>query len=570
MTDRPGAGALPPTSAVPLAWLAIALLAGIAWLPWMAPPAVRYSLLASAAFFAVWLLVLKKRRPEALVGRVIIRRPHWVQTIAHSSIYLYWGLYVDAVYPQVPLILAQVVFVYALDLLLSWSRGRAWQIGFGPIPIIGSTNLFLWFHSEVYYLQLAMVAAAFLSREFLRWRREGQDIHIFNPSGFALSVASVGLIITGTTEWSHGSFIATTLGQAPYMYEWLFSAGLVVQLLFGVNLVTMSAAITVFGGSYLVHALTGNWPLENDHIPIAVFLGMHLLITDPVTSPRSYGGKAVFGVLYGLAVFPLYTGLLAISTPSFYDKLLQVPVLNALVPLVERVGRHLRWPGWRWSPKRTNLVHMGIWAVVFFGVMREPLKNHPGNRPGYWEQRCSPTDERACHNMVTLYENVCKRGVGDACVLLADHFMEGRLIPHDDTRAAGFYELACKAGTARGCGMLAVAHEQGKGGLTANPANAAILRERACELGDAAACTEQAARLVDGRGVPRDPARAAALLEAACRRGLPEPCVAVGYMYEAGMGGIEVDGNRARSLYDEACRRGFQAGCERRDQLRAP
>lgn len=557
---------LSAASALRFAWLGVLALGGIAWLPWMAVPAVRYSLLGAAGVFAIWLAFLHKTRGAGLKAQVFIRRPHWVQTIAHSSIYFYWGWHVDAVYPQVPLILAQVVFVYVLDLLMSWTRGRSWQIGFGPIPITGSTNLFLWFHSDVYYFQLLMMAAAFLSREFLRWKREGQDVHIFNPSGFALSLASVFLIATGTTEWTHGSFIATTLGHAPYMYEWLFSAGILVQVLFGVNLVTMMAAITVFGGSYLWHALTGNWPLENDHIPIAVFLGMHLLITDPVTSPRSNGGKAVFGILYGLAVFPLYWGLLAIQTPSFYDKLIQVPVLNLLVPWVERFGRHIRWPGWKFDPAKTNLIHIGIWAVLFFAVMRTPLKQHPGNHPGYWEGRCGPADTRACENMVLLYDGACRRGVGEACILLAGHFMEGKKVPVNEPRAAFLYEQGCKAGVAGACGMLAVAHEEGRAGLKPSAEAAALLRTRACDLGDAQACIEQAARLVDGRGGPRDPAAAAALLDGACRRGLAEPCGVLGFMLERGQG-IAADPIRARSLYEEACRRGFEPACRQRDGM---
>jgi hypothetical protein len=548
-----------------LAWLPVVALAGIAWLPWMANPAVRYSLLGAAGLFAVWLVYLLKTRSD-LEARIFIRRPHWIQTITHSSIYAYWGWHVDAVYPQVPLILAQVVFVFGLDLLLSWSRKRSWLIGFGPIPITGSTNLFLWFQADLYYLQLLMMASAFLSREFLRWRREGFDIHIFNPSGFALGLASVVLIATGSTALTHGSFIATTLGHAPYMYEWLFCTGILVQVLFGVNLVTMCAALTVFGGSFLWHALTGSWPLENDHIPIAVFLGMHLLITDPSTSPTQNGGKALFGVLYGLAVFPLYWGLLAIGTPSFYDKLIQVPILNLLVPLIERVGRPLRWPGWKWSPKATNLLHIGIWSVLFFTVMREPLKNHPGNSPMYWEGRCGPGDVRACQNMVATYESVCRRGVGPACLRLGDHFMEGTLVPAEEKRAAWLYEQGCKAGTARACGMLALAHEAGKAGLVVSNENAAVLRTRACELGDAQACVEQAARLLDGRGLPRDPQAAAALLESACQRGLAQPCGVLGFMLERGQG-IPADGVRARALYDQACRGGFEPACRQRDGL---
>ena len=99
----------------------------------------------------------------ALEAVVRVRTPHWVQAIAHSSIFIYWGAYVDRVYPLLWLIGSQVVFAYVFDMLMAWSRGRKWVIGFGPIPIVGSTNLFLWFKDDLFYLQFAMIALCFLS-----------------------------------------------------------------------------------------------------------------------------------------------------------------------------------------------------------------------------------------------------------------------------------------------------------------------------------------------------------------------------------------------------------------------
>ena len=44
-------------------------------------------------------------------------------------------------------------------------------------------------------------------------------MHIFNPSGFSLSVFSVALIATGTTYLTWGPEIASTLSLAPHIYE---------------------------------------------------------------------------------------------------------------------------------------------------------------------------------------------------------------------------------------------------------------------------------------------------------------------------------------------------------------
>ena len=43
-------------------------------------------------------------------------------------------------------------------MLLAWSRRDVYALGFGPFPIILSTNLFLWFKPECFYLQFLLVS----------------------------------------------------------------------------------------------------------------------------------------------------------------------------------------------------------------------------------------------------------------------------------------------------------------------------------------------------------------------------------------------------------------------------
>ena len=59
-----------------------------------------------------------------------------------------------------------------------------------------------------------------------RWQKNGRDTHIFNPSGLSLSVFSIVLILTGTTDYTWGNEIAATLNLAPHMYLWIFLVGL--------------------------------------------------------------------------------------------------------------------------------------------------------------------------------------------------------------------------------------------------------------------------------------------------------------------------------------------------------
>ena len=76
------------------------------------------------------------------------------------------------------------LFAYAFDALLAWSRRDTYTLGFGPFPIIFSTNLFLWFKPDWFYLQFLMMAVGFAAKELIRWNKDGRRVHIFNPSSF--------------------------------------------------------------------------------------------------------------------------------------------------------------------------------------------------------------------------------------------------------------------------------------------------------------------------------------------------------------------------------------------------
>ena len=41
-------------------------------------------------------------------------------------------------------------------MLLTWTRRRPFGMGFGPIPIVFSTNLFLWFRDDWFALQFLL------------------------------------------------------------------------------------------------------------------------------------------------------------------------------------------------------------------------------------------------------------------------------------------------------------------------------------------------------------------------------------------------------------------------------
>ena len=247
---------------------------------------------------------------------VVAPRPqHYIQTFCHSCVYAYWGYYWPPVYDFFPLLAGQLLFAYACDTLLAWSRGEDYQLGWGPFPIVFSTNLFLWFKDDFFYWQFLLIAIGFAGKAFVRWNREGKRVHIFNPSAFTLAIFSIVLLATGTTHLTWGQEIATTFTLGPRIYTVLFAIGLVVMSFFAITPVTAAAAVTLVGLSALYTSITGVPYFVDSDIPSAVFLGMHLLVTDPSTSPRTPLGRLVFGVLYGLGVFGLYSVLGVLGMP---------------------------------------------------------------------------------------------------------------------------------------------------------------------------------------------------------------------------------------------------------------
>ena len=188
--------------------------------------------------------------------------------------FAYWGYYWRPVYDYAWLLVAQLVFAYAFDMLLAWSRRDTYVLGFGPFPIIFSTNLFLWFRDDWYYLQFVMIAVGFLGKEFVRWRPRWPAGPHLQPVCLLVGRCSRSVLIgTSTTELTWGQEIASTLTLAPHIYLFLFLIGLVVMYFFSITLIAGSAAVVLFGVSALYSAVTGVPYFIDSEIPTAVFLG---------------------------------------------------------------------------------------------------------------------------------------------------------------------------------------------------------------------------------------------------------------------------------------------------------
>ena len=120
------------------------------------------------------------------------------------SVFGYWGWYWRPVYEHAWLLLAQILFAYAFGILLAWSRRRPYALGFGVFPIVLSTNLFLWFHDDWFYLQFLMIAVGFLGKEFCVLDAGGPAGAHLQPSAFSLGLFSVVLIAMNATDLTWG------------------------------------------------------------------------------------------------------------------------------------------------------------------------------------------------------------------------------------------------------------------------------------------------------------------------------------------------------------------------------
>ncbi len=507
--------------------LPILFTSGLAGLVLLAPvrqnPKLQWAFLAAAAALGAWnaaLLFWSRRRGRMLKLEVVLRKQHYLQACAQGSVLLYWGLYWPQVYASAHLILGQLIFAYAFDMLLGWTRRDTYTLGFAQFPVVFSINLFLWFKPDWFYLQFIMVAVGLAAKDLLRWNKDGRRVHIFNPSSFPLAVFSLVLLATGASNLTWGQNIASTQFYPPHMYLVLFLIGLPGQFFFGVTSMTMSAVVATYAFGLLYSAMTGIYFFYDSYIPISVFLGMHLLFNDPSTSPRTELGRIIYGALYGLSTVVLYQLLGSRGMPTFYDKLLQVPLLNLSIQGIDRFARS-RWLhafdpsalGRSLASHRRNLAYISIWALVFVGISAAQGvgDSHPGQWLPFWRQACQDGRAYACPYLADLQLGFCNQGSGWACneaglmdIALARSGEDLRRL--DPSSAAGPFRIGCELGFQTAC-RNSILLARGLGTFATAPPT---LKDFPIVLRGA-------------KGEIRD-RRPAALYALACKEGWPDAC----------------------------------------------
>jgi hypothetical protein len=176
-------------------------------------------------------------------------------------------------------------------------------------------------------------------------------------------------------------------------------------------------------------------------------------------------GRIIYGAMYGLSTVALYRLLGSAGMPTFYDKLLPVPLLNLSIKAIDRAARS-RWLrifdpatlGQSLLPYQRNLAYMSIWAVVFavMSATQAVGDSHPGQWLPFWRQACEDGRPYACPYVADLSLGYCNRGSGWAC------------------NEAGLLDIALS--------------RSGEDLRRLDPAGAAEPLSRGCRLGFAVAC----------------------------------------------------------------------------------
>jgi hypothetical protein len=216
----------------------------------------------------------------------------------------------------------------------------------------------------------------------------------------------------------------------------------------------------------------------------------------------------------------LYQLLGSAGLPTFYDKLLQVPLLNLSVKGIDRLAgsRLLRALdpaaiGRSLAPRQRHIAYMAVWGVVFaiMSAVQGVGDMHPGQWAPFWRQACLDGRPYACPYLADLQLNSCNRGSGWACneaglmdVALSRSGEDLRRL--DAVGAAEPFRRGCDRGVDTACQNLNVL-TTGVGRFASVPPTVddfpIILRGSKGEI------------------LERDPSVLYAL---ACRRGWPETC----------------------------------------------
>ncbi len=301
---------------------------------------IQLALLAGSIALWIVLLLLRDRFTLPRLGRATMKFTHLLPAILQVILFAYWAVYWRPVIGHVPLLAVQLLIAYGVDFLLAWTLRRPYHPTLGPVPIVFSTNLFVWFEVGDVLLYTLVIVAALSSKALLRSGAR----HVFNPSVFG--VAAVGVLCIVFPWWFHYQDISHDFDRPPHMAELILLLALIPQVRLRTAPVAAGAALTMICTMLLVATLTGYKGGPSPFWP-PWLLAITLLAGDPATIPSSSLSRLLFGLFLGVAYYAVSRALIFSIGTDFFAKVLPIPVANLLVPSFERAGATLsaRWPG---------------------------------------------------------------------------------------------------------------------------------------------------------------------------------------------------------------------------------
>ncbi|SFQ66427.1 trypsin-like peptidase domain-containing protein [Donghicola eburneus] len=198
----------------------------------------------------------------------------------------------------------------------------------------------------------------------------------------------------------------------------------------------------------------------------------------------------------------------------------------------------------------------------------------------YYERACDGGEMWGCTNLAGRYKNgegglsvdlakaadlygqACEGGKAVACNSLGAMYSEGEVAgEEDEATAVTYYQRACDGGNIYGCRNLAWRYRNGEGGLSVDLAKAADLLQKGCDADHAESCENLADLYEDGEVTGQeDLKRSSNLFIRACDLENSR-CNRVGWRYEHGAGGFEVNLGKAAEFYGRACEEGAAESC---------
>ena len=320
------------------------------------------ALVGWAALLAAW---LTWRRAWSAV-RMRFQATHLLPAVLQTAIFAWWGWHAPEVVDHLPMLAGQIAFAYAFDFLCGMTLRRRWDLTFGPLPVVGSANLFVWFASGAQALAFAVIALGLAAKWGIRRGADGRltrsvaasGAHVFNPS--ALGIAVVGATCLALPTWGRFEDIAHRLAEPPHMLAVLTAVTAVALVRVPVVLVTLGAALALLALKY-----AGAWHVVYPFWP-AVFLAITLLATDPATIPRTGSGRLAFGIATGLGIWAASAALTVLGQQDFFGKVFAIPFVNWFAPRFDNWSR--RCGSWaRFLEPRWNLAHVAGWLSLAAG-----------------------------------------------------------------------------------------------------------------------------------------------------------------------------------------------------------